>query len=59
VTIRLNEPVVYFNGEIIPESRALVSFRDRSFRYGDAFDTAHLRTCDIDRSIAHCAGRAF
>jgi branched-subunit amino acid aminotransferase/4-amino-4-deoxychorismate lyase len=38
---RPNERVVYFNGEIIPESRALVSFRDRSFRYGDgAFDTA-------------------
>ena len=35
-----NERVVYFNGEIIPESRALVSFRDRSFKYGDgAFDT--------------------
>jgi branched-chain amino acid aminotransferase len=33
--------VVYFNGEIIAESRALVSFRDRSFRCGDgAFDTA-------------------
>ena len=32
--------VVYFNGEIIAESRALV-FRDRSFRCGDgAFDTA-------------------
>lgn len=35
-----NERVCYFNGEIIPESRALVSFRDRSFKYGDgAFDT--------------------
>ena len=34
-----NERVCYFNGEIVPESRALVSFRDRSFRYGDgAFD---------------------
>jgi branched-chain amino acid aminotransferase len=41
MTDRPNERVVYFNGEIIPESRALVSFRDRSFRYGDgAFDTA-------------------
>jgi branched-chain amino acid aminotransferase len=35
-----NERVVYFNGEIVPESRAVVSFRDRSFKYGDgAFDT--------------------
>lgn len=34
-----NERVVYFDGEIVPESRALVSFRDRSFKYGDgAFD---------------------
>jgi branched-chain amino acid aminotransferase len=40
MTQRLNERVVYFNGEIIPESRALVSFRDRSFKFGDgAFDT--------------------
>ena len=41
MTDRPNERVVYFNGEIIAESRALVSFRDRSFRCGDgAFDTA-------------------
>lgn len=34
-----NERVVYINGEIVPESRAMVSFRDRSFKYGDgAFD---------------------
>jgi branched-chain amino acid aminotransferase len=40
MTQRLNERVVYFNGNIIPESRALLSFRDRSFRFGDgAFDT--------------------
>ena len=40
VAERANERVCYFNGEIVPESRALVSFRDRSFRYGDgAFDT--------------------
>ncbi|NQW18047.1 MAG: aminotransferase class IV [Chloroflexi bacterium] len=32
--------VCYFNGEIIPESEAKVSFRDRGFKYGDAvFDT--------------------
>lgn len=37
---QLNERVVYLNGDIVPESRALVSFRDRSFKFGDgAFDT--------------------
>lgn len=36
-----NERVAYLNGEIIPESRVLVSFRDRGFKYGEAvFDTA-------------------
>jgi len=37
---RINERVAYINGEIVPESRAVVSFRDRSFKFGDgAFDT--------------------
>ena len=32
--------VCYFNGKIVPESEAVVSFRDRGFKYGDAvFDT--------------------
>ena len=32
--------VVWFNGEIIPETEARVPFRDRGFKYGDAaFDT--------------------
>lgn len=40
MTQRINERVAYFNGEIVPESRAVVSFRDRSFKFGDgAFDT--------------------
>lgn len=30
------ERVVYFNGEIIPESEAKVPFRDRGFMFGDA-----------------------
>lgn len=35
------ERVAYFNGKIVPESQALVSFRDRSFKYGDGvFDVA-------------------
>lgn len=29
------ERVAYFNGKIVPESQVLVSFRDRSFKYGD------------------------
>ncbi len=33
------ERVAYFNGRIVPESQVVVSFRDRSFKYGDgAFD---------------------
>lgn len=35
-----NERVAYFNGEMVPESQVLISFRDRGFRLGDgAFDT--------------------
>lgn len=34
-----NERICYFNGEYIPESQALVPYRDRSFLFGDgAFD---------------------
>src|SRR6186713_1215599 len=29
------ERVAYFNGKILPESQVLISFRDRSFKYGD------------------------
>ncbi|MCX6048851.1 MAG: aminotransferase class IV [Chloroflexi bacterium] len=29
------ERVAYFNGQIVPESQVLISFRDRSFKYGD------------------------
>ncbi|MBI2964672.1 MAG: hypothetical protein HYY34_00550 [Chloroflexi bacterium] len=39
-TPRPRERVAYINGKIVPESQALVSFRDRGFLYGDAvFDT--------------------
>jgi branched-chain amino acid aminotransferase len=39
MTERSNERVCYFNGDFVPESRALVPFRDRSFLFGDgAFD---------------------
>ena len=35
------ERVAYLNGEIVPESEAKISFRDRGFLYGDAvFDVA-------------------
>ncbi|MEQ8444189.1 MAG: aminotransferase class IV [Alphaproteobacteria bacterium] len=62
---RLNERTVYLNGEFLPESRALLSFRDAGFVYGDAvFDTARtfngvlfrLRN-HVDRlfsSLAYC-----
>ena len=37
---RSNQRVVYLNGRIIPESEALLPFRDRGVKYGDAvFDT--------------------
>jgi len=36
---RANERVVYFNGDYVPESQALVPYRERSFIFGDgAFD---------------------
>ena len=36
-----NERVAYFNGEIMPESRVLIPFRDRGYKFGDAaFDVA-------------------
>ncbi len=31
-----NQRTAYFNGRYVPESEALVPFRDRGFRYGDA-----------------------
>lgn len=38
--VRANERVVWMNGEFIPESKAMVPFRERSFIMGDgAFDT--------------------
>ena len=36
-----NEPIVFLNGELIPESQAGIPIRDRGFIYGDAvFDAA-------------------
>ena len=43
---RKNERVAYFNGEIVPESQALVPFRDRGFKYGDA-------VFDMTRTFGH------
>ena len=35
-----NQRVVYLNGKIVPESEAVIPFRDRGVKYGDAvFDT--------------------
>ncbi|HEX2281481.1 MAG TPA: aminotransferase class IV, partial [Thermomicrobiales bacterium] len=37
--LRANERIVWMNGDYIPESKALVPFRERSFIFGDgAFD---------------------
>ena len=36
-----NEPIVFLNGEVVPESQAGIPIRDRGFIYGDAvFDAA-------------------
>ena len=43
---RQNERVAYFNGEIVPESQAVVPFRDRGFKYGDA-------VFDMTRTFGH------
>jgi len=52
---RANERVVYFNGDYIPESQALVPYRERSFLFGDgAFDltrTFHHRIFKLDQHL--------
>ncbi len=40
------ERVAYFNGEIVEESNARISFRDRGFKYGDA-------VFDMTRTFGH------
>ena len=40
VAPRANQRVVYLNGNIVPESEAMVPFKDRGYKFGDAvFDT--------------------
>lgn len=50
-----NERIVYFNGDYIPESKALVPYRERSFLFGDgAFDltrTFNHRIFKLDEHI--------
>ena len=52
---RANERTVWMNGEFIPESQALVPYRDRSFLFGDgAFDltrTFNGRIFKLDEHI--------
>lgn len=43
---RSNERVVYLNGAFVPESRALIHYRDRGFYFGDG-------CFDITRSFNH------
>jgi branched-chain amino acid aminotransferase len=50
------ERVAYVNGKIVPESQAVVSFRDRGFKYGDAvFDTARTFGGRVFRLREHVA----
>lgn len=54
MTDRPNERIVWFNGEYMPESRALVPFRDMSFLMGDgAFDLTRTFGGEIFRLEAH------
>ncbi|MHC4448247.1 MAG: aminotransferase class IV, partial [Planctomycetota bacterium] len=51
-----NERVAYFNGEIVPESQVLVSFRDRGFNLGDGcFDTTRTFGHKIFKIEEHIA----
>lgn len=43
---KTGERVAYFNGTIVPESEALLPFRDRGFKYGDA-------VFDMTRTFGH------
>ena len=43
---RANERILYIDGQMVPESQGLVSFRDRSFRYGDG-------VYDMTRTFGH------
>ncbi len=46
MTVIANERIVYFNGGYIPESQALVPYRERSFLFGDA-------AFDMTRTFKH------
>jgi branched-chain amino acid aminotransferase len=51
---RANERIVYFNGDYIPESQALVPYRERSFIFGDgAFDMTRTFCHRIFKLDAH------
>lgn len=50
----MTERTVYLNGDFVPESKALLSFRDLGFLYGDAvFDTARTFAGKPFRLEAH------
>ena len=50
----MNERVAYLNGEIVPESKATISIRDRGFLLGDAvFDTTRTFGHKIFRLEEH------
>ncbi|MEX2519996.1 MAG: aminotransferase class IV [Paracoccaceae bacterium] len=55
MTDRPNERTVWFNGEYMTESRAVVPFRDMSFLMGDgAFDLTRTFGGRVFRLEAHC-----
>ena len=50
----MNERVAYVNGNIVPESKATISIKDRGFVLGDAvFDTTRTFGHEIFRLKAH------
>ena len=54
MTDRGNRRVVWLNGKFVPESEALLPFRDRGFRYGDAvFDMTRTFGGRIFRLAEH------
>ena len=54
MTSLANERVAYFNGEIMPESRVLIPFRDRGYKFGDAaFDVARTFGGKLFKLKAH------
>ena len=52
----INEPIAFFNGQLLPEKNVGISIRDRGFLYGDAvFDatrTFHGKTFKLEEHVS-------